>query len=547
MKVVIVGGVAGGATAAARIRRLDESAEITIFEKSNYISYANCGLPYYIGGEITDREELTLQTPESFYSRFRINVFVRHEVLSIDTAAKTVKVKNRDSGEVFSCNYDKLVLSPGARPIKPPFLGSDDERIFTLRNVEDTFRIKDYLTAKAPKRAVVVGGGFIGIEVAENLVKRGINVTLVEFGKQIMAPLDPEIAILLEDELKANGVKVLTSTGVKSLKNTAEGICAELTDRSVANVGAVVLSMGVKPETELAAKAGLTLSPAGGIRINEFMQTSDPDVYAAGDAVAVVGSDGRETPVPLAGPANRQARSAATNIAGGAASNGRRVLGASVVKVFSLTAASVGKNEKQLKAAGDSYLKAYAFPMSHAGYYPGAEQLTMKLLFAPDGRVLGAQCVGKELVEKQIDVISAVMKFGGTVKDLAEMELCYAPPYNSAKSPVNMLGFIAENILSGLCPTVYPEDVKEGDFVLDVRNPSELAAGKIPGSVNVPLDVLRDNLYRIPRNCRVIVSCAVGLRGYLGVRVLRQLGFDAYNLSGGYRAYSLVKRVSPTE
>ena len=543
MKIVIIGGVAGGAGAATRLRRLDEKAEIIMLERGRHVSYANCGLPYYIGGEIRGEENLTVASPQFLKKRFNIDVRVNSEAVDLDVKNRTVTVR-KENGERYVLGYDKLVLAPGA---KANTFGLKGEGVFTLKDVTDTLGLDGYLIGNAVSDVLVAGGGFIGTEVAENLVKRGINVTLVEFGKQIMAPLDPEIAILLEDELKANGVKVLTSTGVKSLKNTAEGICAELTDRSVANVGAVVLSMGVKPETELAAKAGLTLSPAGGIRINEFMQTSDPDVYAAGDAVAVVGSDGRETQVPLAGPANRQARSAATNIAGGAASNGRRVLGASVVKIFSLTAASVGKNEKQLKAAGDSYLKAYAFPMSHAGYYPGAEQLTMKLLFAPDGRVLGAQCVGKELVEKQIDVISAVMKFGGTVKDLAEMELCYAPPYNSAKSPVNMLGFIAENILSGLCPTVYPEDVKEGDFVLDVRNPSELAAGKIPGSVNVPLDVLRDNLYRIPRNCRVIVSCAVGLRGYLGVRVLRQLGFDAYNLSGGYRAYSLVKRVSPTE
>lgn len=537
MKVLIIGGVAGGAGAATRLRRLDESADIIIFERGKHVSYANCGLPYYLGGEIKGEENLTVATPAFLKKRFNIDVRVNSEVVAIDLKARKISVRSAD--REYTESYDKLVLAPGA---KANTFGISGDGVFTLKDVTDTLSIDAYIASKEVTEVLVAGGGFIGTETAENLAKRGIKVTLAEFGQQIMPPLDPEIAIMVQEELEANGIKVLTGVGIKSVKNVDDGIEAEFTDSSRARFGAVVLAMGVKPESALAEKAGLKISPTGGIATDDYMLTSDENVYAAGDAVAVIGADGTETLVPLAGPANRQARSVATNIAGGKDSNGRRVFGASVVKAFSLTAACVGKNEKQLKAAGVKYLKAYAFPMSHAGYYPGAKQMALKLLFAPDGKVLGAEGAGKEFVEKQIDVISAVMKFGGTVNDLAELELCYAPPFNSAKSPVNMLGFIAQNILTGLCPTVYPEELTEDAFVLDVRNPSELASGRIPGSVNVPLDELRSNLYKIPKNRKIIVSCAVGLRGYLGVRILKQAGFDAYNLSGGFKAYTLLKK-----
>lgn len=538
MKVVIIGGVAGGASCATRLRRLDESAEIVILERGDHVSYANCGLPYYVGGKIEREESLTVASPGFLRARFGIDVRVRSEVVGIDTEKKVVRVRERD-GREYDEPYDKLVLAPGA---SAKTFGMSGKGVFVLRDVNDATGLYRHITETDRKSALVAGGGFIGVETAENLVRRGLEVTLAEFAPQVMPPLDPEMAQLVADELAKNGVTVLTGVGVSSVAAEDDGVKVAFTDGREGKFGAVVLALGVAPETSLAKAAGIELAKSGGIAVDGAMRTSVPDIYAAGDAVSVIGADGKDALVPLAGPANRQGRSVADNIAGIPSSNGRKVLGASVVRVFGLTAASVGRNEKQLKRAGEKFLKVYAYPFSHATYYPGAAQMTLKLLFAPDGRVLGAQGVGADGVEKQMDVISTAMKFGGTVRDLAEVELCYAPPFNSAKSPVNMLGFIASNVLDGLMDVTCPEDVKEEDFVLDVRTPQEYAAGHIAGSVNIPLDELRERLGELPKDTAITVTCAVGLRGYIAARILAGHGFKALDLTGGYRMYATAKR-----
>lgn len=538
MKVVIIGGVAGGASCATRLRRLDESAEIVILERGDHVSYANCGLPYYVGGKIEREESLTVASPGFLRARFGIDVRVRSEAVGIDTEKKVVRVRERD-GREYDEPYDKLVLAPGA---SAKTFGMSGKGVFVLRDVNDATGLYRHITETDRKSALVAGGGFIGVETAENLVRRGLEVTLAEFAPQVMPPLDPEMAQLVADELAKNGVTVLTGVGVSSVAAEDDGVRVAFTDGREGKFGAVVLALGVAPETSLAKAAGIELAKSGGIAVDGAMRTSVPDIYAAGDAVSVIGADGKDALVPLAGPANRQGRSVADNIAGIPSSNGRKVLGASVVRAFGLTAASVGRNEKQLKRAGEKFLKVYAYPFSHATYYPGAAQMTLKLLFAPDGRVLGAQGVGADGVEKQMDVISTAMKFGGTVRDLAEVELCYAPPFNSAKSPVNMLGFIASNVLDGLMDVTCPEDVKEEDFVLDVRTPQEYAAGHIAGSVNIPLDELRERLGELPKDTAITVTCAVGLRGYIAARILAGHGFKALDLTGGYRMYATAKR-----
>lgn len=538
MKVVIIGGVAGGASCATRLRRLDESAEIVILERGDHVSYANCGLPYYVGGKIEREESLTVASPGFLRARFGIDVRVRSEAVGIDTEKKVVRVRERD-GREYDEPYDKLVLAPGA---SAKTFGMSGKGVFVLRDVNDATGLYRHITETDRKSALVAGGGFIGVETAENLVRRGLEVTLAEFAPQVMPPLDPEMAQLVADELAKNGVTVLTGVGVSSVAAEDDGVKVAFTDGREGKFGAVVLALGVAPETSLAKAAGIELAKSGGIAVDGTMRTSVPDIYAAGDAVSVIGADGKDALVPLAGPANRQGRSVADNIAGIPSSNGRKVLGASVVRAFGLTAASVGRNEKQLKRAGEKFLKVYAYPFSHATYYPGAAQMTLKLLFAPDGRVLGAQGVGADGVEKQMDVISTAMKFGGTVRDLAEVELCYAPPFNSAKSPVNMLGFIASNVLDGLMDVTCPEDVKEEDFVLDVRTPQEYAAGHIAGSVNIPLDELRERLGELPKDTAITVTCAVGLRGYIAARILVGHGFKALDLTGGYRMYATAKR-----
>lgn len=538
MKVVIIGGVAGGASCATRLRRLDESAEIVILERGDHVSYANCGLPYYVGGKIEREESLTVASPGFLRARFGIDVRVRSEAVGIDTEKKVVRVRERD-GREYDEPYDKLVLAPGA---SAKTFGMSGKGVFVLRDVNYATGLYRHITETDRKSALVAGGGFIGVETAENLVRRGLEVTLAEFAPQVMPPLDPEMAQLVADELAKNGVTVLTGVGVSSVAAEDDGVKVAFTDGREGKFGAVVLALGVAPETSLAKAAGIELAKSGGIAVDGAMRTSVPDIYAAGDAVSVIGADGKDALVPLAGPANRQGRSVADNIAGIPSSNGRKVLGASVVRAFGLTAASVGRNEKQLKRAGEKFLKVYAYPFSHATYYPGAAQMTLKLLFAPDGRVLGAQGVGADGVEKQMDVISTAMKFGGTVRDLAEVELCYAPPFNSAKSPVNMLGFIASNVLDGLMDVTCPEDVKEEDFVLDVRTPQEYAAGHIAGSVNIPLDELRERLGELPKDTTITVTCAVGLRGYIAARILVGHGFKALDLTGGYRMYATAKR-----
>lgn len=538
MKVVIIGGVAGGASCATRLRRLDESAEIVILERGDHVSYANCGLPYYVGGKIEREESLTVASPGFLRARFGIDVRVRSEAVGIDTEKKVVRVRERD-GREYDEPYDKLVLAPGA---SAKTFGMSGKGVFVLRDVNDATGLYRRITETDRKSALVAGGGFIGVETAENLVRRGLEVTLAEFAPQVMPPLDPEMAQLVADELAKNGVTVLTGVGVSSVAAEDDGVKVAFTDGREGKFGAVVLALGVAPETSLAKAAGIELAENGGIAVDGAMRTSVPDIYAAGDAVSVIGADGKDALVPLAGPANRQGRSVADNIAGIPSSNGRKVLGASVVRTFGLTAASVGRNEKQLKRAGEKFLKVYAYPFSHATYYPGAAQMTLKLLFAPDGRVLGAQGVGADSVEKQMDVISTAMKFGGTVRDLAEVELCYAPPFNSAKSPVNMLGFIASNVLDGLMDVTCPEDVKEEDFVLDVRTPQEYAAGHIAGSVNIPLDELRERLGELPKDTAITVTCAVGLRGYIAARILAGHGFKALDLTGGYRMYATAKK-----
>ena len=538
MKVIIVGGVAGGASCAARLRRLSEGAEIVLFERGENISYANCGLPYYLGGIIREESALTVASPALLRDRFRIDVRIRSEVIAIDRENHTVTVRTPE-GE-YQESYEKLVLTPGA---SPKTFGLGGEGVFTLRDVHDTLAIDAYLKGTGTREVLIAGGGFIGVEMAENLVHRGLKVTLAEFAPQVMPPFDPELALLLQDALEKGGVTVLTNTGVKTIEKQENALIVTFTDGSVAQTGAVVLALGVAPETTLAKAAGLKIAENGGIAVDDRMCTSDPDIFAAGDAVTVLGADGKEALVPLAGPANRQGRSVAANLLGGREENGRKVLGASVVRAFGTVGACVGQNEKQLKRAGTAYRKIYTFPLSHAGYYPGGTSIAMKLLYDAEGRILGAQAVGSEYVEKQIDVIAAVMKLGGTVHDLAELELCYAPPFNSAKSPVNMLGFVAENEHSGLCPMMTPDELTEDTFLLDVRNPQELlTVGAFPNAVNIPLDVLRDHLDELPKDRPISVACMVGLRGYIATRILRQNGFDAIDLSGGYRAYALLKR-----
>ena len=537
MKVIIVGGVAGGASCAARLRRLSEDAEIVLFERGENISYANCGLPYYLGGIIREESALTVASPALLRDRFRIDVRIRSEVTAIDREKHTVTVRTPE-GE-YQESYEKLVLTPGA---SPKTFGLGGEGVFTLRDVHDTLAIDCYLKGTGTREVLIAGGGFIGVEMAENLVHRGLKVTLAEFAPQIMPPFDPELALLLQDALEKGGVTVRTNTGVKTIEKQKNALTVTFTDGSKAQTGAVVLALGVAPETALAKAAGLKIAKNGGIAVDDQMCTSDPDIFAAGDAVTVLGADGKEALVPLAGPANRQGRSVA-NVLGGREENGRSVLGASVVRAFGTVGACVGQNEKQLKRAGTAYRKIYTFPLSHAGYYPGGTSIAMKLLYDAEGHILGAQAVGSEYVEKQIDVIAAVMKLGGTVHDLAELELCYAPPFNSAKSPVNMLGFVAENELSGLCPMMTPDELTEDTFLLDVRNPQELqTVGAFPNAVNIPLDVLRDHLNELPKDRPISVACMVGLRGYIATRILRQNGFDAIDLSGGYRAYALLKR-----
>ena len=546
MKVIIVGGVAGGASAAARIRRLDEQAEIIVFERSGYVSYANCGLPYYIGGVITDPAELTLQTPESFFSRFRIDVRVRHEVTDIDTAAKTVTVKKLDSGEVFTERYDKLLLSPGAKPTLPPLAGVEGERIFTLRTVEDTFRIREFVEKNAPKSAVLAGGGFIGLEMAENLRELGLDVTIVQRPRQVMAPLDADMAVQLHKALERHGVALRLGSSVEGFVHENGEVVTLLKDEEPLRSDMVILAIGVTPDSTLAKKAGLQLGQKGSIVVNDRMETSAPDVYAVGDAVEVRHFvTGKPSLISLAGPANKQGRIAADNICGGNSRFGGSQ-GSSVLKLFELTAAVTGINEKMAQAAGIDYEKVVLFPASHATYYPGAKTMTMKVLFERETlRLLGAQIVGYEGVDKRIDVLATAIRLGAKATDLTELDLAYAPPYSSAKDPVNMAGFMIENIATGKVKQFHWHDVpalpRDGSVqLLDTRTVWEYSRGHAEGFVNIPVDELRERLGELDKSKPVYIMCQSGLRSYISSRILTNLGFDCYNFSGGYGFYAMV-------
>ena len=546
MKVVIVGGVAGGASAAARLRRLDEQAEIVVFERSGYISYANCGLPYYIGGTIEDAEELTLQTPESFYSRFRVDMRVHHEVTAIHREKKTASVKNLETGAEFEESYDKLILSPGAKPTQPKLPGAGIDKLFTLRTVEDCLKIRNYVVEKKPKSAVLAGGGFISLELAENLRELGLDVTIVQRPKQLMNPFDSDMAAYIHNQMRRHGVKLALGFTVEGFEEKAGGVDVLLKDAAPLHADMVVLAIGVSPDSRLAAQAGLELGIKGSIVVNDRMETSVPDIYAVGDAVQVRHFvTGQDTLLSLAGPANKQGRIAADNICGGD-SRYPGSQGSSVIKVFDMTAASTGVNEKTAKAAGIDCDKLVLSPMSHAGYYPGGRVMTMKVVFEKNTyRLLGAQIVGYEGVDKRIDVLSTAIHAGLTVLQLRDLDLAYAPPYSSAKDPVNRAGFMAEDLAEGLVKQFFTEDVaalpRDGSVtLLDTRTPGEYAGGHAEGFVNIPVDELRDRLDEIPAGKPVYVMCQSGLRSYVACRILTQRGFACYNFSGGYRLYAAV-------
>ncbi len=548
MKVVIVGGVAGGATAAARLRRLDESAEIVVFERSGYVSYANCGLPYYIGGVITDRAKLTLQTPESFWRRFRVDMRVRHEVTAIHPDTKTVDVKNLATGEVFAESYDKLILSPGARPTQPALPGVGIDRLFTLRTVEDTLKLREFIEQHHPRSAVLAGGGFIGIELVENLRELGLDVTVVQRPKQLLNPLDADMAAFLHAQLRQKGVKLMLGRTVEGFAADGDRVSVLIKDEAPLTADMVVLAIGVTPDTGLARDAGLELGIKGSIVVNDRMETSVPDIYAVGDAVQVKHSvTGQDTLLSLAGPANKQGRIAADNICGGDS----RYLGSqgsSVIKVFDMTIAATGVNEKTARQAGIDCDKVFLSPMSHAGYYPGGKVMTMKVVFEKGTyRLLGAQIVGYEGVDKRIDVLATAIHAGLTGPQLKDLDLAYAPPYSSAKDPVNMAGFRIENLSRGLVEQFFPEDVdarpRDGSAtLLDVRTPGEYAAGHAEGFVNLPVDDLREHLVEIPADKPVYLICQSALRSYIACRILAQHGLRCSHLSGGWRLYEAVMR-----
>ena len=546
MKVVIIGGVAGGATAAARIRRLNEQAEIVVFERSGYISYANCGLPYYIGDVITDPNELTLQTPESFYTRFRVDMRVHHEVTAIHPERKSVSVRNLETGEEFEESYDKLLLSPGAKPTQPALPGVGLDQLFTLRTVEDTFRIKEYINTHHPKSAVLAGGGFIGLELAENLRELGMDVTIVQRPKQLMNPFDADMASFLHSEVRKHGIRLALGYTVEGFAENDGGVDVLLKDEAPLHADMVVLAIGVTPDTALAKDAGLELGIKGSILVNDRMETSIPDIYAVGDAVQVKHFvTGEDALISLAGPANKQGRIAADNICGGDSRYGGS-LGSSVIKVFDLTAAATGLNETAAKKAGLDADKVILSPMSHASYYPGGKIMTLKVVFEKQTyRLLGAQIVGYEGVDKRIDVLATAIHAGMKATELKELDLAYAPPYSSAKDPVNMAGFMIDNIANGTLKQFYVEDVaalpRDGSVtLLDTRTPGEVRRGMIDGFVNIPVDELRERLDEIPKGKPVYVICQSGLRSYIATRILTGNGYDCYNFAGGFRFYDNV-------
>ncbi|MBO4938204.1 MAG: FAD-dependent oxidoreductase [Oscillospiraceae bacterium] len=546
MKVVIVGGVAGGATAAARIRRLDEHAEIVVFERSGFISYANCGLPYYIGDVISDAEDLALQTPERFFSRFRVQMKVHHEVTAIHPDSKTVTVKNLKTGGEFEEHYDKLILSPGAKPTQPRLPGTDIDKLFTLRTVEDTFRIKEYINQNQPRSVVLAGGGFIGLELAENLRELGMEVTIVQRPKQLMNPFDADMAAFIHTQMRRHGIKLALGFSVEGFEETDGGVDVLLKDSAPLHADMVILAIGVTPDTAIAGEAGLELGIKGAIVVNSRMETSVPDIYAAGDAVQVKHYvTGADALISLAGPANKQGRIIADNICGGD-SHYLGSQGSSVIKIFDMTAAATGINETNARKAGLDAESVILSPMSHAGYYPGGRVMTMKVVFERGTfRLLGAQIVGYEGVDKRIDVLATAIHAGLKATQLKDLDLAYAPPYSSAKDPVNMAGFMIDNIAGGKLRQWHLEDLsallRDGNITLmDTRTAGEYHRGHIDGFINIPVDELRERLDEIDPAKPVYVICQSGLRSYIAVRILEGNGFEAYNFAGGFRYYDAV-------
>ncbi len=541
MKTIIIGGVAGGATAAARLRRLDEKAEIIILERGEYVSFANCGLPYYIGGVITDREDLTLQTPQSFKARFNIDVRVLNEAVKVSPDTKTVTVKNLRTGETYEEIYDNLILSMGAEPIRPNIDGADGSNVFTLRNIPDTLKIKNYIDTAKPRSAVVIGGGYIGVEMAENLAETGLKVAIVELADHLIAPLDFDMAADVHRYIKSKGVCLHLNNGVKAINgNTVILQNGEIT------ADMIIMSVGVRPETAIAKDCGIELNGRGSIVVNNKMQTNISDIYAVGDAVEVEDFITKKPAfIPLAGPANKQGRIAADNIAG-YESVYTGTQGSAVLKLFDMTVATTGLNEKSAQVAGIDYDKTYTYSASHATYYPGAAQMSIKVLWDKKTlKIIGAQIVGFDGVDKRMDALATAIRFGAKITDLTTLELCYAPPFSSAKDPVNMLGFVAENIVSGKLKQFFWHDVenlaRDGSvFLLDTRTPFEVMQGKIDGFVNIPLDSLRQRINEIPKDRPVYVHCHSGLRSYLACRILTGNGYNCYNLAGGWRLYESV-------
>jgi CoA-disulfide reductase len=540
-KVLIVGGVAGGASAAARMRRLDENIEIVMFERDEYISFANCGLPYYIGESIKDREKLLVQTPEAMKARFNIDVRINSDVLGIDAENKKVKVNSKKRGE-YEESYDYLVLSPGAKAIRPKIEGINSNKIFTLRNIPDTDKIKAYVDKNETKSAIVIGGGYVGVEMAENLKERGLEVTLVEAAPHILAPFDTDMVVIAEKELADHGVEIILGDGVKAFKDSEKEIEVTLNSGKKVLADMVILAIGVTPDTTLVKGTGIELGPRGHIIVNEKMETAVKDIYAVGDAVEVIDFITKQkTAIPLAGPANKQGRIAADNIAG-LNTTYKGTQGTAVLKVFDLTAASTGNNERNLKRLNIPYKVIYVHPNSHAAYYPGATQMSIKLIFNEEGKILGAQALGYDGVEKRIDVIATVIRLGGTVSDLTELELSYAPPFSSAKDPVNMAGFVAENVLAGRMHPMTFEDLEgynmDNAILVDVRTEMEFSNGHVEGAINIPVDDLRERLKELDKNKEIIEYCQVGIRGYIADRILTQNGFKVKNITGGYKSYS---------